>query len=275
MAINAQVIDQSPVPASVRQGGPSDANLPYVLSVNGKTGKVVLTAEDLSIPTPVQSVNGKTGNVWLDAEDVDLGTSAEIHAISNAPGMPIPSGSDLDNYQTFGSYSCESQTVAATLSNAPPFAANFRLEVISSGNSVAGHCLQIAWSNYSYNIYYRRCMAGTWTAWSRLYNTQQDYASYSITPEDINSSSLRVTRQGNWVNIEGYITLKAQSYVANTTVLFTLPSGARPSDNRFGWFHRTDASIHVVIKSNGDVVAGDAYTSTGNPYFFGNLTYSL
>lgn len=117
--------------------------------------------------------------------------------------------------------------------------------------------------------------------WKSLSNAKawfasgSDYAVFSVTNGEITNSSLRVTKQGNLVNIEGWITLKAQSYVANSTVLFTLPAGARPSGNRFGWFHRTDAHMHVVINSSGQVLAGDAYTASGTPYFFGNITYSL
>ena len=63
-------------------------------SVNGKTGVVVLTAEDvgaLPVGTPVgdvDSVNGQTGDVVLSAEDV--GAANNIHASTHAVGGSDP-----------------------------------------------------------------------------------------------------------------------------------------------------------------------------------------
>lgn len=77
-----------------------------VASVNGKTGIVTLTADDVGAATkayvdgkivepPVASVNGKTGAVTLSADDVGATTKAyvdsAIAAIPEAPAAPVQS----------------------------------------------------------------------------------------------------------------------------------------------------------------------------------------
>ena len=60
-----------------------------VVSVNGQTGDVELTAADVdalpdSYTPPVQSVNGQTGNVVIGIPNMQIGTSSAITAAAGA-----------------------------------------------------------------------------------------------------------------------------------------------------------------------------------------------
>ena len=66
-----------------------DSYTPPVQSVNNKTGAVVLNASDVgalpdSYTPPVQSVNGQTGNVVIGIPNMQIGTSSAITAAAGA-----------------------------------------------------------------------------------------------------------------------------------------------------------------------------------------------
>lgn len=104
----------------IKQGGGGAVN-----SVNGKTGNVVLDAEDVgalpdSYTAPVQSVNGKTGAVVLDAADVGAGTyskpSGGIPASDLASAVQTSLGKADTALQSAPVTSVNGQTGAVSLS---------------------------------------------------------------------------------------------------------------------------------------------------------------
>lgn len=173
MGINAKPVPERRPTASVSPDRQAGAALAQVLSVNGKTGYVQLSADDVgAMPSgyvaPVTSVAGKTGAVTLTPTDAGLGTSAEINAIANRRGAAIPSNADLDDYYNPGSYYCVSGDVAQSLYHSPVSASNFRLEVISSGTLSLENIVQFLWSSHVSTVYFRRRAGGVWTGWAKM-----------------------------------------------------------------------------------------------------------
>lgn len=88
-----------------------------VTSVNGKTGAVALTKNDIGLgnvdnvkqysasnppPYPVTSVNGKTGAVTLTASDVGAVTTSDIHTAINRTNAVNVANSNYTTYMSRG-----------------------------------------------------------------------------------------------------------------------------------------------------------------------------
>lgn len=79
----------------------------------------------------------------------------------------IPDNSDLNDYQTAGTYRATSSTVSATLSNCPISSSAFKLFVIEVGYGNFNYGMQII-LGISKAMYVRNKTANGWTAWGKL-----------------------------------------------------------------------------------------------------------
>lgn len=108
------------------------------------------------------------------ASDVGLGTSSDIHAISNLRGTAISENDDLNNYTTAGSYYCPSSAIAASLSNTPYTGSSFRLEVVDTFGS--GFLVQFLFATGAgaNGLWMRVLHNNAWRTWRRTLNTVDD-----------------------------------------------------------------------------------------------------
>lgn len=79
----------------------------------------------------------------------------------------IPASSDLNDYQTAGTYRCTGSTIATTLSNCPLTNSGFKLFVIEVGYGNFNYGMQII-LGIGRAIYFRNKAANGWTAWGKL-----------------------------------------------------------------------------------------------------------
>lgn len=102
-------------------------------------------------------------------------------------------------------------------------------------------------------------------------------SSVTVTPVTVDNSSLYATKQGNILYLNGYVVMKAQTYTANSTVVFTLSEA--PSTIRFlELFNITQqGSNNYVFKINtsGDCIVNTNITFSSATYLFINATIPL
>ena len=102
-------------------------------------------------------------------------------------------------------------------------------------------------------------------------------SSVTVTPVTVDNSSLYAMKQGNVVFLNGYVVMKAQTYTANSTVVFTLSE--IPSAIRFiELFNITSqGSNNYVFKidTSGNCVVNTNITFSTTTYLFVNATIPL
>lgn len=102
-------------------------------------------------------------------------------------------------------------------------------------------------------------------------------SSVTVTPATVEGSSLYAVKQGNILFLNGYVIMKAQTYTANSTVLFTLSEA--PSTLRFiELFNITSqGSNNYVFKidTSGNCVVNTNITFSAATYLFINATIPL
>ena len=79
----------------------------------------------------------------------------------------IPNSSDLNDYQTAGTYRSTSSTVSSSLSNCPVTNYAFKLFVVEVGYGSIDYGMQIILTGLR-SIYIRNKTSSSWTAWGKL-----------------------------------------------------------------------------------------------------------
>ncbi len=99
-----------------------------------------------------------------------------VNFVYGAAVNTIPTGANLNTYTTPGSYRCESNATAATLTNCP-VQNGFRMEVMSTIASAAtGYQIQTIYPNNALGKFYMRrrgsASSGTWSNWFEFAGTE-------------------------------------------------------------------------------------------------------
>ena len=148
----------------------------------------------------------------------------------------IPSNSDLNNYTTPGSYSAQSDAIAATITNAPITRA-FTLDVENAlGISSSAWRRQIVRASASPDDVYQRFTGGnTWSDWKKVpTRTEMDAVSTvetitaEVNTEEVSTWVFVIKKCGNVVSINGYANLKNPTKTSTNFTIATLPENARP-----------------------------------------------
>lgn len=178
-----------------------------VVSVNGKTGSVVLSASDVNAYSKaesdgkyapagavgaVDSINGQTGTVVLTASDVGAITRADadgryalygstVESINNLRGRDITltardvgaaisktsSESDFDSYDLSNATGFIGLTTN-TMTNGPSGVVDFRGDVLQVMSPDFSHSTQVLYRHNENKIYTRTQVSGAWGAWAEI-----------------------------------------------------------------------------------------------------------
>lgn len=99
-----------------------------------------------------------------------------VNFVYGAAANTIPTGANLNTYTAPGSYRCESNAIAETLTNCP-VQNGFRMEVMSTIASAAtGYQIQTIYPNNALGKFYMRrrgsASSGTWSNWFEFAGTE-------------------------------------------------------------------------------------------------------
>lgn len=124
--------------------------------------------------TTFVSTDDNTGynlqNKISDLESRIAAVNAQMSTIYGL-GTEIPSGSDLNNYTTPGSYYVQTLDISATLINSPATTATFRLEVKYTINT--SRCIQMIYLNNTSGAFFMRAYyANKWSSWYKFQGTE-------------------------------------------------------------------------------------------------------
>lgn len=191
----------------------------------------------------------------------------------------IPSGADLNDYTTPGTFFCGSGTTAATLENCPYTSYGFKLVVRDAyGGLSSGYITQELTSEAQQNRYFRRRTPnGTWTNWALTggvdfiveegANTYWRYIKYNsgnCILFLIKSISLTITNQNSSImgGTGGNIS-------ASNTLPFALASDGYST---VGWGRAGSGIGWVNVQISGQNIFG--YMVSNNPVSTGNASLS-
>lgn len=147
--------------------------------------------------------------------DVSFDGSSNIHV--QWKYSDIPASADLNNYNSQGLFRCPSNSVGATLTNAP-IANPFTLRVYSTADNPEAVLQEVVsyHPNTSRRYYQRTCHSGTWSAWSNVYT--------SVDPQTTitgNAGSATVLQTGRTISMTGDVTWTSASFDGSANVTGT------------------------------------------------------
>lgn len=90
-----------------------------------------------------------------------------LFLLKDAKVPTIPNNSDLNDYDTAGTYRTSSSAGSATLSNCPVSSYAIKLFVIETGYGSSNYCMQIILAG-ARSLYFRTRTTSTWTAWGKI-----------------------------------------------------------------------------------------------------------
>ena len=210
------------------------------------------------------SLMGEGNIVLQELLSAGVGIDITSNTISNK-FLPLPSGTDLNSIKY------EYSGYVLSPANAP-VSGNGHL--VSLGwNSAGTHGFQF-WNKYNdADLYHRHCTNGTWSSWEKL----STISTPTITPGAVSNSNVIPKQQGDVVFLDGYVITNAQTYTANSTVLFT--TNVKPSATRFfPFFNYSSAGPSVYVakwQPDGKVVLNNTITFDNTTYLFFNAALPL
>lgn len=213
------------------------------------------------------TLTGTGGNVYTTSKKP---TPSEIGAV----GMPseIPSGADLNNYQTAGMYYCPANATVLTISNRPTDSA-FSLLI----EKHAGIRQTVSWYQTAYVASWtRNFYGGVWGTWEQVQigNIGQIALSLENGCSNFNDAAGTYAQASVMKNSQGLVVL--QGLVKGGTKnmsLTTLPSGWRPAKRNI-FIASTDGAIgRLDILPDGKIIYVDGntgYISLSGLCFYAN-----
>ena len=134
------------------------------LSGNASTATKWKTARNVAIGNATKPMDG-TANVSFSLSEIGAASSNHTHTLLIANATAIGSGKNLNDYQTPGAYYQDSNANASTANNYPEAQAGSLIVYKAAG------IIQEYKVYNSSRVYIRSYYNGTWTAWTKEYNT--------------------------------------------------------------------------------------------------------
>lgn len=134
------------------------------LSGNASTSTKWKTARNVAIGNATKPMDG-TANVSFSLSEIGAASSNHTHSLLIANATAIGSGKNLNDYQTPGAYYQDSNANASTANNYPEAQAGSLIVYKAAG------IIQEYKVYNSSRVYIRSYYNGTWTAWTKEYNT--------------------------------------------------------------------------------------------------------
>lgn len=150
----------------------------------GEDGQILEWIADGTATWSDNSADKLTGVLSIANGGTGASTTGEatnnLYAQSLAPGISIPSNSDLDTYMTPGSYYVSSSTVAGTISNTPYTLSGFMLTVYRPHGVTSTNNYRLQEIMTHTGVNFRRYFGtdDSWSSWVKLKFTDTTYSNF-------------------------------------------------------------------------------------------------
>ncbi|MFD3272477.1 pyocin knob domain-containing protein [Paenibacillus dendritiformis] len=229
----------------------------------------LLESEISVIDAPVKSVNGKTGDVALTADDVGAATKAEFNDLKTTVALSrgyVTPGTDLNSLVTPGTYRLGS---AKDYKNIPPGLDWTVLDVIAPyGPNVSSYIVQMIYGVLGDAVYKRTRTETAWGAWVKVPNQKDiDDLKQSVvngkstvagaindkggTPVTVDSSFSEMAAAIRSIQGASGVVGLTKEFFNNFTGDF---SGPRPRDAISGTFHfnRDGNAVGIAVSTKSE-----------------------
>lgn len=209
------------------------------------------------------------------------GATDQSTALANLAYNIVVSGDSTDlNSYTSQAINCFTSTVPAA-SNIPTGSSGVGMLAVVTSDRTDLYQVWFEMSSGKTDMFMRTKISGTWSSWSKVYNTNDDssFVNPSLAGVGSEVSHCFVSKKAGFVNVTGYVRAVPTSTTASTVTTATVPEGYRPTRDAVTSFCVNESvspnTLHAVqIATNGNInIRNVVKTTASNQVFRLNITY--